>query len=420
MLLFETIMIMLYMINESVAFIFSLGFFIYILMNKKENMHTKVVKLLVLSAPLFSISIIGSKIHHIFSWTYIFLAAYIILLLFDLFKKKYRIPKNFGFILLFSALIFLQCFIYDNKITNLIEFFQIMAMMLPITLTSYAKDYLKKELSADFISNIKYYVEAIIIAMAISVLFQYGLFNIFDINIGNISLFSRRIIYDSIFNGYSILSIFLGLGIVIYVYDYIVLKKKPSIIKCLIILLSLFLNSSRTGLVSTIVVVFLIILKNSFSNKKINKKNFGFLLIFSIMMLIVLFLLSLSRGDSSLLSSSGRDSNYLYALQTITSNFRIFMFGNGLSFYNYRSAIPHNFILQTWVSSGIIILVMTLYFIRKLLNILGNNIFKYIVLCVIIGALFTTDIYANTFLTIFVILGLFYNSETGCALDEKK
>lgn len=414
MLILETIMVTLYMINDIAAFIFSLAFFSYVLLRKGENFHTKIVKLLILSTPVFSVSIIGARIHHIFSWVYIFLALYCMLLIIDLIKEKYRLHKSCIFIVLFCMILLIQCFIGNNLMGNLVEFLQVMALIIPITLTYYAKDFLRKKLSKEFLQDIKKYTEVAILSVAISVIIEYLAFKIFNIKIGNISLHQIRVIYDSIFTGYSILSIFLGSGVVMYIYDYITSKtkiKKSMILKLGIIVIAMILNSSRAGIVSAAITVGIIVLKSIFIDKKINIKSICFLTVFGLVTLGILYFLFVSRGETKLFSDSGREDTYRYAWETINSSWQNMLIGNGLSFTNYEHVIPHNFILQTWVANGIIMLIyatsMMCCFIKKM----SNAPFNYMLINIIIGAMFTTDIYANTFFTTFAIVGLVYYAQ---------
>ncbi len=418
MILMEIILIVLYMINSKVAFLFSLFFFSLYGFQKNKSTYEKIITLLILSSPLFSLSILGENLHHMFSWIYIFLFIYILYLIRDLIREKYNLSKGFLFILIMLMIMFIQCIIANHTLSNLIEFLQIIIMILPISLTYYAKDYIRQNLSEKFLMQAKNMIGNVIFATAISVIVEYILYTKIGIAIGNISFHAQRTVFDAVFSGYSILSIFLGIGLVIFAYDILSLKKINNIYKLITIAIAIFCNSSRTGLVVATVAIGLGILKNSFSQKGMNLKNFMFLIAFSIMALFILEKLFISRGDTSLFSGSGRIEGYQYAWSLIKSNARSFFFGNGLSSQNYTHMLPHNFILQTWMSSGIFILTLSILLFYKIIKSLKDEVFKSIVICTILGAMLTTDFYANTFFTVFTIVGILYqiggdNNEKG-------
>ena len=260
----------------------------------------------------------------------------------------------------------------------------------------------------------------VIFATAIAVIIQYALYTYKGIMIGNISFFAQRIVFDCVFSGFSILSIFLGVGIVIYVYELLKFKRFKNFYKLIIIAIALFFNSSRTGIVAAALAVGLWILKNSFSNGKINFKNLSFLLIFIIASIFLLYQLFMVRGDDSMFSGSGRIEGYNEALDFIESSPIYLFFGNGLASINYNFTLPHNFILQTFMCSGIFVLLFVLVMIYKIIKSTTNDTFKYILICIFIGGLLTTDFYANTFFTVFAIIGLVCSSLNGGESYEEK
>ena len=420
MIIGETILIVLYMINSNLAFAFSLLFFGYYLFQKNTSKYETLFNLLILSTPLFSISILGANLHHMFSWIYIFLLIYLILLVRDLAKGKYCLKKNFLLIIIFLIILFVQSIIGNFVLSNIMEFIQITIMILPIALTYYAKDYIKTLLPKDFSSKFVNSIGNVIFATALAVIIQCGLYTYKGIMIGNINFFAQRIVFDAVFSGFSILSIFLGVGVVIYMYQLLKYKKFNSLFKLAVIAVALFFNSSRTGIVASALAIGLWIIKNSFSKGKINFKNLMFLLIFVIASFFLLYQLFMVRGDDSIFAGSGRIEGYHQAWDFTISSPIYFLFGNGLAASNYNFTLPHNFILQTLMCSGIFMLVYSLIFVYKLIKVTSDDIFKYIIIAILIGGLLTTDFYANTFFTVFAVIGLICNSLNGGEKNEEK
>ena len=58
--------------------------------------------------------------------------------------------------------------------------------------------------------------------------------------------------------------------------------------------------------------------------------------------------------------------------------------------------------------------------IYKIIKVTNNDTFKYILICIFIGGLLTTDFYANTFFTVFAIIGLVCSSLNGGENNEEK
>ena len=119
-------------------------------------------------------------------------------------------------------------------------------------------------------------------------------------------------------------------------------------------------------------------------------------------------------------SGSGRIEGYNEALDFIESSPIYLFFGNGLASINYNFTLPHNFILQTFMCSGIFVLLFVLVMIYKIIKSTTNDTFKYILICIFIGGLLTTDFYANTFFTVFAIIGLVCSSLNGGESYEEK
>jgi len=134
----------------------------------------------------------------------------------------------------------------------------------------------------------------------------------------------------------------------------------------------------------------------------------------------LLYQLFMVRGDASIFSGSGRIEGYNEAWNFTQSSPIYLLFGNGLASINYNFTLPHNLILQTLMCSGIFVLLFVLVMIYKIIKVTNNDTFKYILICIFIGGLLTTDFYANTFFTVFAIIGLVCSSLNGGENNEEK
>lgn len=406
MILAEMFLIVLYLVDSKLAFVFSLLFFGTIMFRHRLNLLQGLLKAMIYSSPLFSISLIGNQLHQIFSWTMIFLILYTIFLFFDLIShggKSFRI-LNICLLIVFLFLIIRN--IFGNFVLgNLEELFQLTIMIVPIYFTFLDRHNLKRKLQKVNIEEWKKDIQNTVFATAMAVIFQYISYQYFGNIYGNVSLLNNRIIFDLFFKGYSVLSLFLSVGVALYCDEFFDHYHLSSGIKMLIILISIAINSSRAGLMGAFIVCAIIFLKHV-NNRKTILLNLLILVVGIVGMYFLINQLTISRGDSSFLVSSGRESTYLYAFDMITTHTTIFLFGGGLSPSNYTQVLPHNFVLQLFLTMGVFVTIILCGFIISLLNYVRRTPYLYVLLAIVIGGLFITDFHSNVFFTIFSICGI--------------
>jgi hypothetical protein len=82
------------------------------------------------------------------------------------------------------------------------------------------------------------------------------------------------------------------------------------------------------------------------------------------------------------------------------------MFGTGLSLDNYSEIIPHNFVLELFVSTGLIVGGIVMYMIISLLRYINAYEYKYIIWGVFLGSMFITNFQGNGFAIVFIIIAI--------------
>ena len=139
-----------------------------------------------------------------------------------------------------------------------------------------------------------------------------------------------------------------------------------------------------------------------------SKKNKFLILSVSILISFVLiFILSNSRKDMhSFFSDNQRSLTYAYACDLIFNNPISFLIGNGLDSGNYDKMMPHNFILETLTTCGILFSSIIFVCFYKLIVFLKYTKYKLLIFHIIIGSMFITCFQGNPFTTIIIILAI--------------
>ena len=119
----------------------------------------------------------------------------------------------------------------------------------------------------------------------------------------------------------------------------------------------------------------------------------------------VYYITNLRKG-ASFFDDSGRINGYIKAINYWKSDIKFTLIGTGLSQSNYPHTFPHNIIIQTILTTGIFGTLVIFYEIIFLFKKCKYSSVRYMIYTVFIGAMFTTDFYANLFLISYFIIAL--------------
>ena len=399
----EVLIIVAYLFNPYYGLIASLITYAAIFFNRKYTIIDKIIISLLVSLPTFNISIIGDKLHHVFSWNIIFTMFFIIVSIFIYKNNKTKHDKKTLFII-FAILIssFIHCFFDVSFTSSLIEWFQCLLVIMPILLAYYNIDYIngntnKKEEYIDILNNI-------ILATACCVIFQCILYYKFNILVGNWTFYPGRVSIDLLFKGASVLSLFIGISIPINIYKMYNSSIFKYVIFLVICIIAILLNSARTGLVAGILCSIPIFIKQSLKNKKtlfISMTSVG---AGALVLKKITDIMLKNRGTANIMSENGRFLTYKNGINQIFSSFSHFMFGSGLSIDNYTFTLPHNLILETIMTYGFINFVLLFILFVKVIKITKDSQYKYMMYVVYVGSMFITNFFGNNFIIIITIL----------------
>lgn len=404
-LIFELIIYIIYMFNGYAGFILSLILFLAIFLKRNRSFLDKIFTSLIISMPLFNVGFLGRNMHHMFSWINLFL---LLLMFYCLFIKENKYDKKYLFIILnLIFIVFINCFFEKNFLGAIIEWIQIIIMIVPIYMVSIRKDKLYQRLEAsDYYINLINYT---LCATALVTIIQAVLYYQFGIKVGEWTFFEGRTKIDFLFKGSSVLSMFLGMSIPLNIkkfYDNYNLKYIFVLIICFI---GIIVNSARTGIVSGLlssIPIFWEKLKKSKKAVFITLILFPF--IFAVGAYSVDYMLE-SRHSTSLIEENGRVSTYSDGINQIFSSPKNFFWGSGLSSDNYNFIMPHNLFLETFMTMGFVCLILILFLIIKMFKLINLHEYKYLIWSIFIGSMFITNFAGNVFATVLIALFILQN-----------
>ena len=404
----EILVVNAYMFSGILGFIISLIMFSYIWKNKKYNIFIKLIISLVLSVPIFQISIIGESLPHIFSWFMIFLIILIMYLLINAIKNKVKF-SNTSLILVIIALgiVFINSIREEYYISNIVKFVQLLLMVVPIFLYYQQRKFFSNYMSDDLKNELEKIINISIVSTAIAIFVEYILYSHFGIRFGNISRFSGRTTYDYLFQGYSVLSIYLGIGVVLNLNILTRKIKIKNIIMILICLVAIVVNSSRTGLISAMAICAIILLLNAFKSFKQLMLSLIIAIIGIGMCFIMMGKILENREGSNILDDNGRVKGYVQSIETSTKSIENLTLGIGLAPQNYEYVQPHNSIIQTILTMGIIVTLIWIICIIRILRYIKGSDFKFVIWHILLSSMFVTGFQEMSFITLYIILSMF-------------
>lgn len=402
-LLLELIIIVCYMINGYFGFAAMSLISMIILMNKKENIFNKIIKLLIMSLPMSYIGILGMQMHQFISWYNIFLLIF----LFCCMNKNNSVKlskENFFVVFICLILLLLGNITETDLQKSMIEILQVFMMIFPIAYVFNKNN--KFPLTKKDIKKLLQLYLNICLATAIAMIIQYLIYYNTHKIIGIIAFTGGgRVSCFCLFKGASILPIFMGIGFLITLID--MLNKKMALkdlIKTLIIFIAMVLNTSRSALAILFIVSGLIIFNKI--RKKINIKTIIItFIVFAAAIIGTNYILKLRSNLNGFLDANGRYETWMNGIYIWTNSIKNFLLGAGFrSDLWITTAKPHNVIFQSLAQCGIVFTTIIFAEIFKYFIINKKNPYIYIILFIIMSGMLVTDFYANAFTTIIFIL----------------
>lgn len=246
------------------------------------------------------------------------------------------------------------------------------------------------------------------ISFAMQILLQYFVHKNWGIEIGSIGYYAYRTAYAGLMQDYSFATVYLASGfvaILLKYFEYRTINLKNFLLVESVLMFSMMIISSRTGLYALVITVVLYFLTHM-NRFRIRYLVLIFAAIISVPILInVLFE---TRGGQALFDDSGRMLGFLNSLECLVNENVLLGLGFGLQNLSgqYGLTVPHNFFVQYLVQAGIfgllIIMLPFFRFIGKMIKSVDCTIWLFVL--VSISAMAIPDIMSSRFLYGIIVL----------------
>lgn len=379
--------------------------YIYLMHSRKYDIVTTLSIISIIAIPTSTISILGGSSAKLpLTWYSIaILISVIYILLTKGFSRKYLLSI---FLFMFYGL--LLCLLANNVFGAFKQYLMIILFLFGF----FVGEYIKEKNIFEINDMFKRYYFLGVISMGFQIIIQKAYIKSTGIIIGHfIVMGGGRVAHAGIMGDYSFATLYLATGVMMMFIWYIGTNKISFFKFCVVesfLLYAMFVISSRTGLISLILTLILYTICNI---KKISGKHL--MILFACVLVFPLFLSKLmeSRGGQALLESSGRESNYIKAIE-LWSNKIAFGYGLGLdNLYDSTGIdVPHNLIIQYLVQIGLVgcILFSIPLFIFIKDNLFNTNVMKWLFWLVLIGSMFIPDIVSSRFIYGIVLICMIY------------
>lgn len=378
---------------------------------KKESWPDFWVQLLIASVPISYMTIFLSDGGKIFKWYNIALLGLDLTVLLRMKKQNAKVNRNV-FLTLVSILLFqlVRNLLLKKTDHLLVELMQEYAAVITVWMFF---EYIRMERAN--VTNLYRLCEKwtslylnTTLASGVCVIAQREIYLFTGRLIGKATIWAGRQNFDMTFTGYSVLSVFLGGGMVIAVINLLHSKRKTlSFVQLLFLAYACVVNSARSGLFASIVIILLMLLQ-SLRRYGTAKRALLFGIPIIIGMIISLFYLLQTRTSLQivgLFDATGRQDLIDQAFQIMTSNASTFLFGVGV---NGAEALgisaQHNMFLEMWVLNGTILLIPFVIVVFMILWKTRRRKNRYLLWQLLFAHQFYSSFFATTFLPVVLIL----------------
>ena len=412
----ELIMILAYLYKQTALGLAAWGFIVYYLMRNKRNTIDLFVKCLIASIPTSYLEItgeIGAHIFKIYNFTIFFLVIYLI---YYIQTRKLKINKTVLLVFYIVLLLqFIRTLLCVNLPSALIELMQEYIIILP---TGLMYIYYNNEPECQGITNdstewidLYYYTT---IATSLGVLYQFLLFTYTSTGIGFLTIWRGRQVFDLLFTGYSVLTVYLGGGMIIAM-SKLLRGEKTFTNLCILLLIgiSCAINSARSGLLSAVVVILIMLIFAFFEKKNVRYALFYGIPVLMLISYIVSFLIShrQSLQVGGLLFANNRENVAQFAFDLMENNLLYFWFGTGINGAQLSGVSQHNMFLEMWTLNGTLFLIPFVLLVISLLYMTRRNSNRFLLWQLFIGHQFISSLFASTFIVPILIIVLCSNAE---------
>lgn len=397
-----------YLVSPALGFVAMIFVGGFIFLRGRTVFLEKILTFLIISIPLYMTPVI-SGLPPFFSWTTLGL------LVVSVYLFNYRAPISVVsayVFLLFGLATLIMVFNSPAPQSEVYYAAQLILFVVPALIVFAARDKAATLFAPGASRRLLISLAAAIGALGVGVLAQWQIHLLTGLELGQISYFRSRTSYDLLIPAYSVLSGILALGLPLGPILWRRSAKTLGLVLPILSSIAILINSSRTGLIAGAVTLLLILL---FPPNYISRtaSRLAVIPVIGLLGLAYAAMINSPRFvGRDFLDDHGRFETFRAGWNAVTSGPMYLFFGYGYA--AYPETVPHNFIVETFVSSGLMVLIIFLGWLTRFGVYLKGSSWFFLPFSLLAGSMFYSGFYAVKAFTIVLVVAILCK-----ALDDK-
>lgn len=359
----------------------------------------KLLTMLLVTMPLYALPMLPG-LHHVASWTTLLLVVLMIALVPHITRLSPAIVILTLVIVAFSILTGMST---AGGTEGWYYIAQFLMLSLPVVIAFTARSWIGETLDRAAADRLLQTLASTQLALALGVLVQWLLHERFGISVGSISFFAQRVTFDLTVSAYSVLSGILAIGMVLAPTLWRRGHRVMAIVLAVTAAAAIVANSARTGIVTGVLFLVIALLFPPQGTRRFGPR----------LALIPAGLLAWGMYEFYMSSARGTEAFGFFGdngrLDTIGSAFDLLFSSDlnlflGVGYADFDGLVPHNFIVETLVSSGLIAALALFALIGALLVHLRRSEWQYAVWSLLGASMFFAGFYAVKAATVVAVV----------------
>lgn len=404
-----------FLINSKLGALLLLLAVAYFMLTAKGNIYKWLLQVIVYSSAYYTFDIFGGRQR--LSVCIVATALLCVLLTFNMLARGAEVSvssacKLIAFIVFLGAYV-LSVWTSHDSIEAVFMTYHLVLLAYLVFIIPVAKN--KELMHADTDALMKVYIQGDC-AVALALYIQYAAKTVLGISLGEIYAYnSARVIYNVYFYSKSVLSLYLGVGLLYYFIEYINNKRVSALIWMGVFAGAILLNNSRTGLVCFAVCAGLYCIRNARKVVRSIRVTVMLILLVTIGLYIMQLMLASRASLDGFADDNGRFETIIEAIRLLPQYLFSGIGGSAADYTLSSMGISvHNFfvayLIQFGVFGGLAVNTLLLSPVFE-----PKNRRWYLLVCIILGGM----LFANWHNALYVVpLYLFFllESRSGCNL----
>lgn len=405
-----------FLINSKLGALLLLLAVAYFMLTAKGNIYKWLLQVIVYSSAYYTFDIFGGRQR--LSVCIVATALLCVLLTFNMLARGAEVSvssacKLIAFIVFLGAYV-LSVWSSHDSIEAVFMTYHLVLLAYLVFIIPVAKN--KELMHADTDALMKVYIQGDC-AVALTLYIQYAAKTVLGISLGEIYEYnSARVIYNVYFYSKSVLSLYLGVGLLYYFIEYINSKRVSALIWIGVFAGAILLNNSRTGLVCFAVCAGLYCIRNARKVVRSIRVKAMLILLVTIGLYIMQLMLASRASLEGFADDNGRFETIIEAIRLLPQYLFSGIGGSAADYTLSSMGISvHNFfvayLIQFGVFGGLAVNTLLLSPVFE-----PKNRRWYLLVCIILGGM----LFANWHNALYVVpLYLFFLLENRSGCNQK-